>query len=52
MAANRFKVLREIEAARDSVREVAEQSDDEQTKKLAGAIDKLATQMLRLLPEP
>lgn len=52
MATNRFKMMREIEAARDAVREVADQSDDEQTKKLAGAVDKLATQMLWLLPEP
>ncbi|WIE69521.1 hypothetical protein [Curtobacterium sp. MCLR17_054] len=44
-------MLREIEAARDAAQEVAEQSDDEQTKKLAAALDKLATQMVWLLPE-
>lgn len=47
-----FRMLSEIEAARDAAAEVAEQTGDEQTKKLAIAVDKLARQMLWLMPDP
>ena len=50
MTSNRFEMLRKIQGARDVAREVADQAGDEQTAKLATAVESLATQMLSLLP--
>jgi hypothetical protein len=52
MANNKWQALRDIQGARDAAHEVAAKTEDEDTKLLAGAVEKLASQMLWLLPEP